>query len=428
MNQPSILPFSDDAEKGLLCSMMLSEDTLSECKGVPVEAFYYPAHQIVFKVLLEFHEKNRPIDFVPLKHSLHTSNQLEEVGGVEHLNDLWQFVPTSANWKYYLDILLDRHHRRVTIIACQKISAFMHDLQSETSSSIQNIAERALTKLAIRTLTKDKTFKEQVLDTIEELQDSTKTVTTKGAIFGIKSLDDLLLGMLPAELWVIAAETSQGKSALAMQAALRTGFDKGLYTIIFSLEMQATEVIKRMMSHAGNISMRFMRDGLFPDVDHARLTAVTTRLGLAPFHIYDDFDMDWKGIVSNCRKKQVSLAREGKKIGFVVIDYLQLIDGDGNEERKELEISKIVKGSKSLSKEMQCPVLAISQLNDSGKLYGARSIKHHADGLLLMKPSKSEEEGRVDIHVAKMRNGPKDKIASARFYGQSMTFETRGKA
>lgn len=423
MNLPPAVPFSEDSEKGLLCSMILSPDALYECKGTPIGAFYIPAHNIVFQRLVEFHDQNKPIDFVLLKHSFQNSKQLEEIGGVEYLNNIWQFVPTPANWRYYLDIVLDRHHRRITIQSCQKIMASMYDVRVEMSSSIQEQAERALTQLAVNPNKVEKTFREQVLETTDELQTLSQTVTSDGAIFGIKSLDDMICGMLPAELWVLAARTSHGKSALAMQCALKTSFNRKLYTVIFSLEMEAKQVIKRMMSHEGMVSMRRMRDGMFNDTDYARLAHVTTRLVDALIQIYDDFTLDWKSVVSQCRSKQVKLAREGKSIGLIVLDYLQLIDGTGDEERKELEISNIVKSAKSLSKEMKCPVLMVAMRSDNGKLYGAASIKHHADGLLLIDPSDSDEEGRVNITLAKMRDGERDRVIPVRFYGQHMTFE-----
>ncbi len=424
MNHPKTLPHSVDAECAMISSMMLNVEALMSCSDVPIEAFYIPAHAAVFKALLDMHEAQRVIDFRSIRQHLQDENLLEEIGGIEYLNSLWEFVPTSANCKFYLDIVTDRYHRRVTIAACQSISSSMHDTLIDATESIRDQAERSLTKLAIRAHRKEKSFKEKVLDTIDELDAQQNVVFRTGAIFGIPSLDHEIFGMLPAELWVVAAETSKGKSALAMQAALVSTMERNLYTVIFSLEMQSSELIKRMLSRQGSISMRFMRGGVFPDDVAAGMVAVAQRLGDARMQIYDDFDLDWRGVVSQCRQKQIELSRNEDKLGFIVLDYIQLIDGDGDDERKELEISNIVRRAKALSKEMKCPVLAISQLNDNKKLYGARAIKHHADGLCIIQdPSEGDDPERVDLCLAKMRNGKKDIIFNLRFRGQYMAFE-----
>ena len=426
MNAPPALPYSEDSERALLCSMILDADVLASCSGLSFGVFYLPKHQIVFRALSEFHATDRPIDFVPIKNHLDAAGQLEDVGGMVGLNEIWSFVPSGANWRYYLDIVSDRHQRRVTILSCQKISASMHDVLTERTGSVREEAEQALAKLAIDTVKQEKTFREQILDTLDELETLSETVCKKGAIFGIKSLDDAISGMLPKEVWVIAAESSQGKSALAMQAALYSSMQRGLYTLVFSLEMGASELIKRMLSHEGSVSMRHMRDGLFPKSDLDKLHAAVDKLATAKMHIYDDFNLNWNSIASYCRQKQTELSKAGDKLGLVIMDYLQLIESSATEERKELEISANVQASKSLAKELGCPVVAVSQLNEQGKLYGARSIKHHADGLLLiLKNEKSNESGMIDIAVAKMRNGPRDVLFPTRFYGEFMTFEDR---
>ncbi len=347
------------------------------------------------------------------------------MGGVEGLNDIWGFVDTGANWKFYLDIVTDMHQRRVTIHSCQKIIASMHDVRIQREESVRNEAERALSQLAVEEGKKEKTFREMVLETIDSLETLPQMIASDGAIFGISRVDEHIVAMLPYENWMVAGESSSGKSAMAMQAATVSALERNLEVAVFSLEMEFKELIKRMLSNRGEISMRHMRDGRFPEHDLTKLTIAAVQLDPAPIHIFDDFDLDLRGIIAKCRKLKVQLSRQNRKLGLIVLDYLQLIDGEGSEERKELEYSNTVIRCKKMSKEFACPILGISQLNEQKKLYGARSIKHHLDGLLLLDDAASGIPGHLDLCVVKMRNGEKGTRFPILFDSQHMKFTDR---
>jgi replicative DNA helicase len=225
----------------------------------------------------------------------------------------------------------------------------------------------------------------------------------------------------PGELWVIAAQTSGGKSALAMQSALLSSRDRGIATAIFSLEMDAHELIERMLSHAGNVSMRSLRGGLLTELESVRLHKGVEKLAPLRMFIEDDFSLGVSGIISRAR-----LLRLKHSIGLVVIDYFQLIDSvSGSDDSREREVSKVGRASKMLARELNIPVIGISQLNDTGQLRESRTIGHHADGVLKLDPSESDEEGIVDITIVKMRNGPRGKRFPVRFDGQFMQFRDR---
>lgn len=426
MMQPQSLPACYDSERALLCSMVLDHEALENGLSIPVGAFYDPSHLIFFQTLVEFHVDERPIDFFPIKKYLTERKQIEEIGGLENLNAIWTFVPTGANWKYYLNLVTDMHQRRVTILACQKIMSSMYDVRTEREESVRNEAERALSCLAVEGEEKDKTFKEQLLETLDHLETLSDTISTQGAVFGIGNVDRHISAMLPFENWMVAGESGSGKSALvSTQAALASALDKGLEVAVFSLEMEYKELIKRMLSSKGNISMRYMRDGKFPEHDLLKLTRTSVILNPASLHIIDDYDLDMRGIVTKCRKLKVQLSRENKKLGLIIIDYLQLVDGETNEERKELEYSNIVKRCKKMSKEFACPILGVSQLNEQKKLYGARSIKYHLDGLLIIDENENSAPGHINLCVVKMRNGPKGTRLPILFNSEFMTFTER---
>lgn len=171
--------------------------------------------------------------------------------------------------------------------------------------------------------------------------------------------------------------------------------------------------------------MRYMRDGRFPAPDWTKLGTAAIKLKAASLHIFDNFDLDLRGIITECRKLQVKLSKDGKKIGLMILDYLQLIDGEGSEERKELEYSNTVKRCKKMSKEFACPVLGISQLNEQKKLYGARSIKYHLDGLLLIDDAEDGVPGHLDLCSVKMRNGEKGPRIPILFDSLHMNFTDR---
>src|SRR5208282_1034235 len=178
------LPHSEDMEKGLLCSMILSRDVREHCIAhIPPVAFFIPAYAIIFRALCAWHKTGRPLDFPSFKLQLTEEGQLEEIGGPEHLDHVWSFVLTSASWRHYADKLLDHYRRRVVIDQCEALRNAMYDIHLETDQTIQARAESVFTKLAVRAEPEEKPFKTLVLETFDILQERARQVNVSGVLF-----------------------------------------------------------------------------------------------------------------------------------------------------------------------------------------------------------------------------------------------------
>jgi replicative DNA helicase len=418
---PPPAPHSEDMETALLCCMVLNWEVREECATqVPWRAFFEPKNQIIFSALLEWRKSRYPVDFIGFKEQITKASQLEEIGGLEYLSQVWGFVPVSVDYRNNVKWVIDYYHRREAIAAGHQLIEMAYDTHN-IDQTIKEVAESLFTKLVVQSTREEKSFQTLISETIDIISVRAEQLQVSGVQFGIPLLDLALGGLHPGELWVIAAQTSGGKSALALQAALLSSRDRGIASAIFSLEMDAHELIERMLAHAGDVSMRSMRGGLLTELECKKLHRGVKVLASMKMFIEDDFSLGVTGIISRAR-----LLRLKHSIGLIVIDYFQLIDSlSGSDDSREREISKIVRASKMLARELNIPVIGISQLNDTGQLRESRTIGHHADGVLKLDPSESEEEGIVDITVVKMRNGPRGKRFAVRFDGQFMQFRDR---
>jgi replicative DNA helicase len=284
------LPFSEDVEKGLLCSAIKSRDILAYCSAsLCPEMFHIPAHRIIFRTLCALSQDDAPTDFVTVKSALKNAGKLEEAGGPEYLSGLWDFVPSSANWEHYSNLLFEYYDRRVGITECLELAEQLHDLRSETAPRqiVLQTVERLLAKLEARIVRERKPFSELVDETLERIEKRAEEHGVTGIRFGLEMLDEEIDGVQPGELCVISGQTSSGKSALALQAILSTaGEGKGV--AIFSLEMPGTQIVERMLSSDGEISMKVIRGGLFSESERKRLRASVERIRHHPIHIEEN--------------------------------------------------------------------------------------------------------------------------------------------
>jgi replicative DNA helicase len=417
-NEPNSLPYSEDAEKGLLCSMLLSRDTAQECSRLPEDCFYVPAHLLVFRALKGLVVADLPIDFVTLKHRLAGAKQLAEIGGPEFLNELFTFVPTSANWGYYADIAKEFYQRRITILECDRLKAVAYDLESPHSQSVAEIVESALTALAGLTRKEPRSFKTLLGDTLEEIERRSHGEEISPVRFGLPTLDEALCGLQPGELAIVGAGTGKGKSALGAQTVLTTaGFGKAC--AIFSFEMGATQIVERMFSNAGQVSMRSLRIGRLTEDEHPRLTSAHKTLAALPIHIEDEFCVDVSAIISRARQLHAK-----EPLSLVVVDYIQLVESAsvGKGANRETHVSEVVRKLKLLALELRTVVVAMSQLNDDGQLRESRAIGQHADLVFYIEPASESDPFQRKIVIKKGRNVGFGKSFDVHFDGPHMTF------
>jgi replicative DNA helicase len=420
---PISLPHSVDAEKGLLSSMIQSIDVCSECLSqLPESIFFYPAHQHLFGTFSSLFSKNQPLDFLLIKKELSDSKLLEEVGGAEYVNEIWDFVPTAANWKHYAAIVKDNYVRRVTIQECMALTEAMYDPEVEAQGEVSSRVEKTLTKLALDIPRQDRSFKDQILDALYLLEQRRISGDTfSGALFGIKSLDQAICGVRPGDLCIVAAETSGGKTALALSAIKYTAAIKKRPVAVFSLEMPCAQLIERMFASEAHVSMRSLRSGLLSDREFQKLTGAQAVLNDCHIFIDDSSYGDIGKIVSECRRLRTKHGLE-----LVVVDYLQLIDSPfvRKESNREREVANISRQLKNMAKELQIPVIALSQLNEEGKLRESRAIGQDADIVLKIGfPDSNDDSFAREIFIEKQRNGPRGESIPVRFDGEYMRFE-----
>jgi replicative DNA helicase len=419
------MPFTEDAEKAVLCAAMRDKDVLSSVSAsISAEMFHNPAHRMIFRTLCALHAEDSAVDFIAVKTSLKNAGKLEGIGGSQFLSELWDFGDSGSGWKFYSDWLYEYYNRRVGIT---EGLALVEELRALRSGSVQSGTARAIilesleriqAKLEARIVREEKPFCELVDETLAEIEKRATSQVPTGIRFGLEKLDSEICGVQPGEVCVISGQTSRGKSALALQAVLSAA-GQGKSVALFTLEMPGTQMVERMFSADGEISMKAIREGLFSKSDRERLSLSEQRLKCHPIHLRDDL-ADINGIVDRCR-----LLKTNKDIELVVVDYLQLVESGrrGREDTREREVADVSRKLKGLAMELKVSVIALSQLNDKGLLRESRAIGHDADIVLKIDESESEDSSDVDIVVEKHRSAGPGKRITVEFYGQYMRFQ-----
>src|SRR5215469_5145795 len=447
---PRSLPASEDGEKGVLCSLLLSPREVADIcvLSLRADAFYIPAHRTIYSLILEFGDKSKPIDFVSLKQALKDRNQLEEIGGPEYLSVLYSFVPTAANADYYIEIVRERYLLRRLIIACNKLSNQCYDAQEDIEPLLDD-AEReifAITGEHVNTdIVPTKELVMAAMDKIDKLYENRGSVT--GIPTGFIELDRMTSGLHPAEMIVIAARPSMGKTALAMNIAEHVAMNVGKPVAVFSLEMSSQQLVQRLLCSRAKVDLQKVRNGFLSERDFPSLTTAASHLAGANLFIDDTPGLS----ISELRAKARRL-KANNKIELLVIDYLQLLRSTTRraQDNRQLEISEISGGIKALAKELNLPIIVIAQLNRQpdarakgdtpgrprlSDLRESGSIEQDADVVgLLVRPeyyATDEEEkersaGEAELIIAKQRNGPTGEVPLT-FRKEYTRFENRAK-
>jgi replicative DNA helicase len=419
--QSESLPFHEDIEQGLICSMMRNAEIIDECRSLPEEAFYIPKFQLLFRTLKNFRDSRQPIDFHFLKKHLGDSGQLQEVGGVEGLNETWEFVPSWVLWRDYLAKVKDEYRRRSVILACHKLEGQMRDRTLESGASIREVAEETLTRLAISTMQRPKTMKDVMLDVCARIEERKENPGISGITFGLVGLDRIIGGVQPGEVVTVGAETSGGKSAFAMQTIVSAA-KQGKPSAVFSLEMSARDLGLRMIANEGQkISVRQMRnpEGL-TDAQIRDVQRTATQLANLPIYFDDDFDFDVDTMVSRCRQLKAK-----HNLELVIIDYLQLVRGPirRRDATREREVAEVSRRLKEMARELNLVVLSLSQLNDDGLLRESRAIGQDSTIVLIVKTFNASRDEEKTIEIAKHRDGPGREKITVHFNGPFVRFE-----
>jgi replicative DNA helicase len=423
------------AEQSVLGGMLLSKDAIADVievlRGVD---FYRPAHEMVFEAILDLYGRGEPADAVTVADELNKRGELLRVGGPAYLHTLLSSVPTAANAGYYARIVHERAVLRRLVAAGTKIVQLGYATDGGDVDELVNAAQAEIYQVTERRNSEDYAILGEIIEgAIDEIEaSSARGDGLTGVPTGFADLDRLTNGLHPGQMIVIAARPAMGKSTVALDIARSAAIHHKMPTVIFSLEMGKNEITMRLLSAEARIPLQNMRKGTMREEDWSRLARTMGDISDAPLFIDDSPNMALMEIRAKCRRLK---QRHGLKL--VVIDYLQLMSSGKKVESRQQEVSEFSRALKLLAKELEVPVIALSQLNrgpeqrtdkkpQMSDLRESGSIEQDADLIMLLHredvyEKESPRAGEADFIIAKHRNGPTDTIVVA-FQGHYSRF------
>ncbi|MBR5235786.1 MAG: replicative DNA helicase [Clostridia bacterium] len=416
-NVPKVMPHHKEAEQSILGAMLIDAECVTQVfESLTDKDFYIEANRLVFAAMQALFNRDVPVDLVTVSEELTIQEQLAAVGGVEYLAYLASTLPTTANLKQYIDIVQDKALLRRLIHA----SGDIMDLGYAPGAASKNIADEAgrlifdvLENQQQRGIVHIKDVLLQTHASLEEIYRNHGKLT--GAPTGIKELDKMLFGLQNSDFILIAARPSMGKTSFALNIATHAAVHGHVPVAIFSLEMSSTQLVSRIISSEMLIDSNHLRTGELTDEDWEKIAVSLSELGQAPIYINDSTNVTISDIRAKCRRLKLE-----KNLGLIVIDYLQLMQGTRAESRQQ-EISDISRSLKILAKELDVPIVALSQLSRAPEqrsehrpmlsdLRESGAIEQDADIVMFLyrddvyNPD-TEKKNVAECIVAKHRNG-----------------------
>ena len=423
--QLRIPPHSTEAESSVLGGLLLDNGAWDRVGDLLTESdFYRFEHRMVFGAIGALVNASKPADVITVFEQLLSQGKAEEIGGLAYLNSLAQYVPSAGNIRRYAEIVRERAILRKLVSASDEIAtnAFnprgrpVATILDEAEQKIFNIGEEgARTKQGFQAM---ESLVVKLLDRVQEMADNPNDVT--GVPSGFYDLDRMTAGFQAGDLIVLAARPSMGKTALAINIAEHVALNEGLPVAVFSMEMGAAQLAVRIVGSIGRIDQSHLRTGKLTDDEWPRLTEAIEKLRTISLHIDESAGLTSSELRANARR----LSRQCGKLGLIVVDYLQLMSGSSNDgENRATELGEISRGLKMLAKELQCPVIALSQLNRSvetrpdkrpmmSDLRESGAIEQDADIIMFIYRDEyytkeaCKEPGVAEVIIAKQRNGP----------------------
>ncbi len=413
------------AEQSVLGAMLLSKNAIDPATDLlEGRDFYRPAHEVIFEVITDLSSRGEPADAITVAAELTRRGEIARIGGAAYLHDLVQGVPIAANVDYYAEIV----HEKAVLRRLVEVGQQVAQLGQSGTGEIQDIVDRAQKAVLDVDGTKSgedyNVLADLMSSTIDELEDlETRSGQVTGVMSGFPDLDRLTTGFKSGQMIVVAARPGVGKSTLGLDFVRNASIRQGLTSAIFSLEMTGAEIAMRLLSAEAKVAIHHMRAGSMSSRDWDAIGKAMATVQAAPIVIDDSPNMTMPEIRSKARriKKQHGL-------DFIVLDYLQLMTSGKKVESRQVEVSEFSRHIKLLAKELELPVVAISQLNRGSEqrtdktpqlsdLRESGSIEQDADIVMLLNrpdahgAGESERPGEADIIVAKNRSGPVNKVA-----------------
>jgi replicative DNA helicase len=414
-----IPPQNIEAEQAVLGAILLDAESLvTAMERVTSEDFYRGSHQRIYEAMLELAEAQEPVDLVTLTAKLQDKGQLEDVGGVTYLAELARAVPTAANVDYYAQIVEEKSMLRRLIRTATQIVANGYAAGEDVGGLLSEAEQRILEISQRRTSSGFVSIREVLMEVFEKVE---FLFHQKGSSTGIPSgftdLDRMTSGFQRSDLIIVAARPSVGKTAFSLNIAQNVGVRAKETVAIFSLEMGAAQLVQRMLCAEANVDATRMRTGSLEGDDWEKLTMAMGALSEANIYIDDSPSVTVADIRAKCRR-----LKQEKGIGMILIDYLQLIQGRGKGDNRQQEVSEISRTLKQIARELNVPVIALSQLSRGveqrqdkrpmmSDLRESGSIEQDADIVAFLYrddyyDKESEKKNIIEIIIAKQRNGP----------------------
>jgi len=436
-------PYSEDAEQAVLSAMLIDQDAVMRAvEHVNDTMFYAERHRRIFRAMISITERGGVVDPLTLADQLGRQGELEASGGKDYIGFLVDAVPTAANVEYHARIVREKavFRRLIEVSTAVVQQAFegkttATELLDEAESRIFQVAQQETRD----GFTRIKELLWPTMERIEALQRGGKTVT--GVASGFGDLDDLTSGFQPADLIIVAARPSMGKTAFTLNIAQHSAIENQVPVAFFSLEMSKESLVQRMLTSEARIDAQRLRKGMLRDDDFPRLARAAGILSSAPVWIDDTPGMTLLEMRSKARRLKADVG-----IGLVVVDYLQLMQGPANSESRQQEVSQISRGLKALAKELNVPVVALSQLSRAPEqrtgdnkrpqlsdLRESGAIEQDADLIMFLYRQEFYDgpvdkdgnslEGKAEVIVGKQRNGPTG-VVNLFFHKQYTRFES----
>ncbi len=418
-------PHSIEAEQSVLGGLLLDNAAWDRIADfINEHDFYRYDHRLIFHNIGKLISQAKPADVITVYEMLQASGKSEEVGGLAYLNALAQNTPSAANIRRYAEIVRDRGVLRQLVTIADEISAGAFNPQGRDVRQLLDEAESKVFAIAEEGARGQKGFLEiqplltQVVERIDELyhRDSQSDIT--GIPTGFVDLDRMTSGMQGGDLIIVAGRPSMGKTAFSLNIGEHVAVEQGLPVAVFSMEMAGTQLAMRMLGSVGRLDQHRLRTGRLLDEDWPRLTHAIQKMNDAQLFIDETPALNPMELRARSRR----LARQCGQLGLIIIDYLQLMSGSGGGENRATEIAEISRSLKGLAKELNCPVIALSQLNRSleqrpnkrpvmSDLRESGAIEQDADVILFIYRDQvynpdSPDKGTAEIIIGKQRNGP----------------------
>lgn len=413
-----IPPHSVESEQSILGSILLDKEAIiTVTETIQPEDFYKEAHKIIYECMVKLNNKNEPIDLITLTEELRKQGHLEDVGGISYITSLSTIVPTTSNVKYYSDIVKEKSVLRKLI----KVSNDILNLGYDNSTKVEDLLEKA--EKQIFDISQEKSSEDfesinsvlmDTYDMIERLYTNKEEIT--GITSGFEDLNKKINGLQRTDLILIAARPAMGKTAFSLNLVQNAALKGNASVAVFSLEMSKEQLVQRMLSAQSHVELKKIKNGNLDENDWPRIIDAMSVLSNANIYIDDTPGIKISELRSKCRKLKIE-----KGLDLILIDYLQLMEGDNNNESRQQEISKISRSLKIIAKELNCPVVALSQLSRAPEqrsdhrpmlsdLRESGAIEQDADIVMFLYRDEyyhpdSERKNIGEVIIAKNRHG-----------------------